>query len=200
MDILKTIREIGHFETSINLANYMKSNDVIEQIGHSFPLQDNSIVSKTDTASIWLARFYKNKYFFLTPELAIIESMIKYVPKSTEFLILKPSDMDEEVFERLNHNRPRGAHVSFINEPFPCEDFYPDNGMIVICGYIAGEHLMVLPETYRAANHYYNEFRGKICFVPFAEEAAASRYANWIELNPQMNLIVWRDNNECNGN
>lgn len=198
MNILKTIREIGHFEASINLAKYIKSNDIVEQVGNSFPLPNEGIISKTDAASIWLTRFNKNKYFFLTPEIAVIESMIKYVPKNTEFLILKPSDMDEEIFERLSKNRPKGAKVNFINEPFPCEDFYPDNGMIVICGYTAGEHLMVLPETCRAANHYYNEFHGKICFVPFAEEEAASRYANWIELNPKMNLIVWRDKNEYN--
>ena len=44
MDMQKTAREIGLFETAINLAKVNNSADVIQKVGASMPLPDERIV------------------------------------------------------------------------------------------------------------------------------------------------------------
>ena len=77
MDMQKTAREIGLFETGINLSKVSDSNDVILKVGASMPLPDEDITDRISQIAAWLHAFGKSKYMFLTPEIALIEEMSK---------------------------------------------------------------------------------------------------------------------------
>lgn len=75
MDMQKTIREIGMFETAVNLAKVSGSADVVQKVGASMPLPDEGIGIRVGQIAEWLLDFGKSKYMFLTPEIALIEEM-----------------------------------------------------------------------------------------------------------------------------
>lgn len=191
MDMQKTAREIGLFETAVNLAKVSDSADVIQKVGASMPLPGEDIVDRVEQLAKWLLDFDKIKYMFLTPEIALIEEMAKLPSKNIEVIIAVPCDLEQEAKERLNHNLPRGITVSILEEPYFPQSFFPGNGMMVISGYLGGDRAMVLPDTYRMVEHY-NAFLGKKVFVPYRELDAAIRYEGWIEISPQRFSAKWR--------
>ena len=191
MDMQKTAREIGLFETAVNLFRVIDSEDVIQKVGASMPLPDTDVGIKISEAADWLISFGKSKYMFLTPEIALIEEMGKRISKDTEIIIAVPCDLDYESKERLNNNLPGGVTVTVIDEPFFPQSFFPGNGMIVISGYIGGERTMVLPDTYRMVEHY-SGFLGKKAFIPYMEIDSANRFDGWMEVNQQRISEIWR--------
>lgn len=191
MDIQKTAREIGLFETAINLAKVSNSLDVMKRIGASMPLPDTNIRERVECIAKWLLGFGKSKYMFLTPEIALVEEMAKQSEGKEEIIIAIPCDMETEAKERLKCNLPLGITVTVLEEPFFPDAFFPGNGMLVICGYLGGERAMILPDTYRMAEHY-NGFLGKKVFVPYAEFNIAARYEGWMEMNQQRFSAKWR--------
>ena len=46
--------------------------------------------------------------------------------------------MDPDVKERVKANIPKSMNVYLLEEPYFPDAFYPGNGIIVICGYLAG--------------------------------------------------------------
>ncbi len=192
MDCRKTIREIGAFETGVNLAAVSSSQEVFEKAGAFMPLPFSNIRERAQRAAQWLCSFGKRKYLFLTPELALVEDMARMAPEDTEAIFILPCDMDPEARERLKNNLPHGMTVSLLEEPFFPADFLPSNGMMVMTGYTGGSRAMVLPDTYRMAEHY-SGFLGKKAFVSYVEMDIAARYSGWMELNPQRITMNWRD-------
>lgn len=192
MDVRKTAREIGLFETAINLAQVEDSEDVIQKVGACLPLPDRGVGEATSRIAQWLLGFHKGKYMLLTPEIALAEEMARQAGgRELELIFAVPCDMDPEAKERLEHNLPREIPVTILEEPYFPEGFYPGNGMMVICGYSGGGRPMVLPDTYRMANHYQG-FLGKKVFVPYVELETASRYEGWMELGRQQFRGEWR--------
>lgn len=191
MDIQKTAREIGLFETAVNLAKVSNSADVIQRVGASMPLPDEGIGVRVGQVAKWLLSFGKSKYMFLTPEIALIEEMGKQSNSETEVIIAVPCDLEQEARERLNSNFPRGVMVTVLEEPYFPQSFFPGNGMMVISGYSGGERAMVLPDTYRMVEHY-SGFLGKKVFVPYKELDAAIRYDGWMEISQQRLSAKWR--------
>lgn len=191
MDILKTAREIGLFETAVNLAKVGSSEDVVQKVGASMPLPDVDIEERIVQSAAWLAGFGKKKYMFLTPEIALIEEMGKKAGSNVEIIIAVPSDMDPEGKDRLKNNLPRGISVSVLEEPYFPPFFYPSNAMMVTCGYLGGGRAMVFPDTYRMVEHY-GGFLGKKVFVPYTELDAASRYSGWMEAAQNRINAKWR--------
>ncbi len=191
MDIQRTAREIGLFETAVNLAKVSNSADVIQNIGASMPLPDENIEARVEKIAEWLLSFGKSKYMFLMPEIALIEEMGKHANSETEVIIAVPCDLDQEAKERLNNNLPHGVEVTALEEPYFPQSFFPGNGMMVISGYLGGDRAMVLPDTYRMVEHY-NGFLGKKVFVPYKELAAAMRYRGWMEISQQRLSAKWR--------
>lgn len=191
MDIQKTAREIGLFETAVNLAKVSNSADVIQKVGASMPLPDEEIVGRVGQVAKWLLNFDKSKYMFLTPEIALIEEMGKLASRNTEVIIAVPCDLEQEAKDRLNNNLPQGITVSVLEEPYFPQSFFPGNGMMVISGYLGGDRAMVLPDTYRMVEHY-SGFLGKKVFVPYRELDAAMRYDGWMEINQQRLSAKWR--------
>ena len=153
MDVKKTAREIGLFETAVNLAQVRDSEDVIRKVGTSLPMPDPDIGQRVEQIADWLLAFDKSKYLFLTPEITLIEKMAQRARNKVEMIIALPCDMDAESKDRLQHNLPRNALVTVLEEPYFPAGFFPGNGMIVICGYSGGKRAMVLPDTYRMAEH-----------------------------------------------
>ena len=190
MDMLKTIREIGFFEAGCNLAEVIDSKDVQAKAGLVMPLPDPALVGSISDIADWLVAFDKKKYMFLSPEIAILDKLAEREPKS-EAIMLIPCDMEKEVKERLGGNIPKSMKVSLLEEPYFPEDFYPGNGILITCGYLAGGRMMVLPETYRMIDHY-SGFWGKKVFVPYVELADAVRYDGWMEVGCDKINIVWR--------
>lgn len=191
MDMLKTVREIGFFETGCNLVEVIDSKDVRAKASAIMPLPDSTLVESISNITEWLYAFGKEKYMFLSPEIAIVDKLAEKNPNS-EAIMLIPCDMDQEVKERLRGNIPKSMNVSLLEEPYFPESFYPGNGILIICGYLAGGRMMVLPETYRMIDHY-SGFWGKKVFVPYVELADAVRYGGWMEIGNDKINMVWRN-------
>ena len=191
MDMQKTAREIGLFETGINLSKVCNSTDVIQKVGASMPLPDEDIANRVPKIAAWLHSFGKSKYMFLTPEIALIEEMTK-LSNQEEVIIAIPCDLEGETKERLRDNLPRGIEVIVLEEPYFPQSFFPGNGLMVVCGYSAGGRPMVLPDTYRMVEHY-SGFLGKKVFIPYKELETAARYDGWLEVNQQRLSTKWRN-------
>ena len=191
MDMLKTVREIGFFETGCNLVEVIESKDVQTKAGVVMPLPDPGLADSISDIAEWLSAFSKEKYMFLSPEISIIDKLAKTNPND-EAIMLIPCDMDQEVKERLRGNIPKSMKVSLLEEPYFPEAFYPGNGILVICGYLAGGRMMVLPETYRMIDHY-SGFWGKKVFIPYVELADAVRYDGWMEVGNDKISMIWRN-------
>ncbi len=191
MDIWKTVREIGFFEMAINLAKVRDSLDVVQKVGALMPLPDEDIKERVRQAAKWLCGFKKNKYMFLTPEIALIEEMKKYSDGHLEIIIAVPCDMEPEAKERLKNNLPYKSDVTVLEEPYFVSDLFPKNGMLVACGYSGGDRAMILPDTYRMAEHY-SIFRGQKVFVPYVELESSFRYGGWMEINQRRFCTKWR--------
>ena len=191
MDILKTAREIGVFETAVNLAKVKNSTEVIQKIGTSMPLPDENTESYVSLIADWLIGFGKRKYMFLTPEIALIEEIGRQTNGEAEIIIAIPCDLESEAKERLINNLPRVGLVTTLEEPYFPRSFFPSNGMIVISGYLGGNRPMVLHDTYRLVEHY-SDFHGKKVFVPFLELDKATRYDGWMEIGQHRLNARWR--------
>lgn len=184
-------REIGLFETAVNLAKVSNSADVIRKVGASMPLPDEGMEVRVNRIAEWLLSFGKSKYMFLMPEIALIEEMEKLTNNKIEAIIVVSCDLDPEAKERLNNNLPRGVVITVLEEPHFLQSFFPKNGMIVISGYLGGDRAMILPDTYRMVEHY-SGFFGKKVFVPYKELDAATRYDGWMEISQQRLSAKWR--------
>lgn len=195
MDILKTAKEIGLFFTAKNLAEVVYSPDVQDKVGASMPLPTPGSESNVMKIADWLIGFGKQKYMFLTPEITLIEELLKQTKDNVEVAIAVPCDLDREIKERLQDNLPRGAIVELLEEPHFPDNLYPSNGMIVICGYFGGDRPMVLSDTYRMVEHY-RSFLGKKVFIPYIELSSAIRYNGWMEISQLRIDEVWRCEHE----
>lgn len=190
MDMQKTAREIGLFETGINLSKVCNSTDVIQKVGASMPLPDEDIANRVPQIAAWLHSFGKSKYMFLTPEITLIEEMSKY-SNQDEVIIAIPCNLEREAMDRLRNNLPRGIEVTILEEPYFPHSFFPGNGLLVVCGYAADGRAMVLPDTYRMVEHY-SGFLGKKVFIPYKELETAARYDGWLEISQQRLSTKWR--------
>ncbi len=191
MDVRKTAREIGLFETAINLSFVINSEEVIQKVGASMPLPDENIADMVGKTAEWLLSFGKSKYMFFMPEIALIEEIIRRGKDNTEIIIAVPCDLDQEAKERLRNNLPHGDKVAILEEPYFPQSFYPSNGLMVISGYIGGNRPMVLADSYRMVEHY-GSFLGKTVFVPYTELDTATRYDDWMEISRQRISAEWR--------
>jgi hypothetical protein len=191
MDILKTVREIGFFESAVNISPVAESREIIEKAGAAMPLPSAGVEKRIEDISEWLISSGKKKYMFLSPEIALIESISKKCDASGEAIIVVPCDMDKDAAERLSDNLPRCMTAALLNEPyFP--EFVPADGMIIACGYTGAGRTMVLPETYRMIEHY-GGFMGRKVFLPYTELKEAVRFGDWIEINTDKFTDVWRN-------
>ena len=197
MDIQKTAREIGLFETAVNLAKFRKSAELIQKAGASMPLPDEDYEDmKVRIKQIvkWLLSFNKSKYMFLAPEIALIEEIGRTANDKTEVIIAVPCDLEQEAKERLNNNLPRGIPITVLDEPYFPKSFFPENGMIVTSGYSCRDRAMVLHDTYRMAEHYNSGFPGgKKAFISYTDPDTAVGYDGWMEINPQRINTKWRN-------
>lgn len=191
MDMQKTAREIGFFETAVNLAKVNKSADVIQKVGASMPLPNEDIEVRVKQIVKWLYDFGKSKYMFFTPEIALIEELSKLDDGHAEIIIAIPCDLEQEAKERLKNNLPHGIVIVVLEEPYFPQSLFPSNGILVICGYLGGDRAMTLSDTYRMVEHY-SGFLGKKVFIPYVELDAAIRYDGWMEINQQMVSAKWR--------
>lgn len=192
MDIKKTAKEIGLFETAINLSRVSNSADVIQKVGESMPLPNGNIVGRVGSIAIWLLDFAKDKYLFFTPEIALIEEMGRKTKRDIEVIIAIPCDLETEAKERLKNNLPKRVKVTVLEEPYFPQNFYPGNGAIVISGYLGSDRAMVLSDTYRMVEHY-SSFLGKKMFVPYVEMDTAARYIGWMEIKQERLTAKWRE-------
>ena len=192
MDIQMTAKEIGLFETAMNLATVSTSENVIQTVGAAMPLPAEDIENRMIQAAQWLLDFGKNKYLFLLPELAIVEQMKKRSNRKIEIIIGTACNLEQEAKCRLYNNFPNGI-ATILEEPYFPECFYPDNGMIIITGYLGANKAMVLKDTYRMADHY-DSFLGKKVFIPYQELNRATRCDGWLEIAENKTSIKWRYN------
>ena len=187
MDILKTAREIGFFELGQNLMNIQKSSSLVWRIEERMPLPDDDFLNILSDIPRRMKALGKAKCFFLTPEIALIERLSSS-DGITDAAIAIPSDMEKESVERMRNNIPRNINVSLLPEPGFPNAFLPCNGVIFVCGYMAGNHQMVLPETYRMINHYWG-FTGKKIFIPYVTRTASVKYYDWLETTSDFTMI-----------
>lgn len=191
MDLLKLVREIGVFELGANLTKVLNSEAIWSKAGAIMPLPEADLLNNIERIAGWLTSFGKSKYLFLTPELALIEYLAALCP-GKEAIMVVSSDMESDIRARLWNNLPKHMRTSLLEEPFFPNEFYPQNGIIVACGYLAGGRAMVLPETYRMIDHYVGGFYGKKVFVPYTELAEGTRYGGWLETSADKFNQIWR--------
>lgn len=191
MSMIDMLREIGPLLAADNLAQVAGSEDVIKKIGMSMPMPDNNVKQRVRKLAKWLLEYKKQKYMFLSPEISLIEEMVKQSDMAMEFIIAVPCDLDQDTRDRLKNNLPHEATVSLLEEPFFPQQFFPGNGILIISGYLAGDRAMVLPDTYRMVEHY-SSFMGKTVFIPYQELEAAIRYDGWQEIRQQRITEKWR--------
>ena len=193
MNMHQISKEIGWFETALNLSKVRESEDVVSKVGDSMPLPDENIDIRIKTISKWLLEFDKQKYMFLTPEIALIEEMGRisdtYSDSHKEAIIAIPHNLEEDAKERLKNNLPHGISVTLVEESF-FPVLFPSNGLLVICGYSGGGRAMIHEDTYRMVDHY-SGFLGKKAFVPYVDLEAAVRYDGWREMNQQKFNLMW---------
>ena len=190
MDILKDVRRIGLFETSKNLVKVLSCEEVYNKVGEDMPLPYDSIEQDIKEIAKWINSFNKKNIMFLTPEIALIDELLKQ-NSETDFIIALPNFMDEETKENIINNNPDSKRVLFLQDSLSPSNFQPYNSLLVTCGFIAGDHFMVLPETF-GLNEKHNSFLGKKLFVPYTEFSEPIRYSNWIEINNDKFNQVWR--------
>ena len=191
MELLKLAQEIGFFELGINLTNVLNSEAIWSKAGAVMPLPEVDLLNEIERIAGWLASFGKSKYMFLTPELALIEHLAALYPWQEAIMVVS-SGMESDIRARLWNNLPKHMRTSLLDEPFFPNEFYPQNGIIVACGYLAGGRAMVLPETYRMIDHYVGGFYGKKVFVPYTELAEGARYGGWLEVAADKFNQIWR--------
>jgi len=191
MDIKKIIKEIGLFEMANNLIKVNDRNTLLSKVEETMPFPPENINQRIYQIAQWLLGFKKKKYLFFIPEIALIEEMIKQTKEKIEVIIVLPCDLDIEARERINNNLPRGVDISLLEEPYFPHSFYPENGMIVISGYLANERAMVFNDTYRLIEHY-SGFFGKKVFVSYTEPVNSSRIMGWLEVSNRRLTTNWR--------
>lgn len=191
MDMIKTVQEIGLVQTAINLAKVCGSSEVLDEVGTSMPMPNPDIETAVPVIAEWLHDFGKSKYLFLTPEIALIEELGKYADSRDEAIIAIPGDMDSDMQLRIKNNIPHNIKVTIQTEYAIPRAFYPENSLMVVCGYTAGGRLMVLPETYRLIVRN-SDFLGKKVFIPYQDLEIAVRYDNWMEASRNNISVKWR--------
>lgn len=191
MDLQKTAKEIGFFETARNLDKVKGNAEIVRKAGASMPLPSGNINNRIKDAARWLQGYGKTKYMFLTPEIALIEAIRKLNAPDTEIIIAIPCGLEDDVKERIRNNFPPGIHITALDEPYFPKEFFPSNGLMVICGYSGAGRAMVLSDTYRMVEHYSGFFGPKV-FVPYEELELATRYDGWREVDPLRLSDVWR--------
>ena len=197
MNVLHDVREIGFLEMGKNLSCVAQSGEIKRGIEAVMPLPREDILEKISEIVSWIEKFKKSQYLFLTPEIALVEEMGKRKNHESDLAyIMLPSDLPKEAKERIKQNIPKNMSGSFIEEPFFPTNFRPANGMIITCGYCAGERLYILPETYRILENYGNGFFGKKIFIPYAEDWNSVRRKEWIEVTRTKFNQIWRDTYE----
>ena len=137
MDVRKTAREIGLFETGINLARVLDSPDVLAKVDLSMPLPDADIADSVPQIAAWLRGFGKRKYLFLTPEIALMEELAKLGDPQEEVILVIPHDLEADAKERIRNNLPRGIRVTALEEPDFPQSVFPSDSLMVVCGYSA---------------------------------------------------------------
>lgn len=191
MDIRETMKEIGQIQLLVNLAGVCDSSEIIEEVGTSMPMPDPDITARVPEIVERLRGYCKNKYLFLTPEIALIEELGSQADPREEVFITIPGDLDPDIQERIRNNVPHNIKVTVLSEYEPLPGFYPGNSMIVICGYAAGGRLMVTPETYRLVGRYSEFFIRKV-FIPYRELEIAEHYDDWMEISQDNLSVIWR--------
>lgn len=196
MDAIKTVREIGTFMANENIVAVIDSEDVRSKVGAVMPLPGNDFEEYMDRAADYVASFGKSKYMFFSSEMGLIERLPSCKDR-TESIIMVPGDMDPEIKERIKDNLPKNMNVALLDETKYPEsvgiEFRPRNGIIIVSGYLAGDRIMVLPETYRLINSYCNGFMGKVVFVPYTSIQESTRYTDWLEVGADKFNEIWRD-------
>ena len=190
MDIMQVVREVGFYEAGRNLLLVGADRELRDKINESMPFPQETVTGGTYALTKWIISFNKNKYLFTTPEIRIIEQLAARIPDQ-EAIILVPCDLDTESRERIGGNLPVEMTVTLLDEPFFPQGFFPGNGMLIACGYLAGERPMVLEETYRLLAHY-SGFLGKKLFIPYAVLNESVRYSGWMEMPATAFTSIWR--------
>lgn len=192
MDLMKTAKEIGLFETALNLSEVSGSAGVMNGAGAVMPLPPEDMSCVTDEIARWLLSFGKRKYLFLFPENAVAERMAEQKGKEIEIIYVLSRDMEEDARDRLTDNLPKKTDVILLEEPFFPSEFTPENGMIVVSGYLAAGRMMVTEDTFRMTEHYNSRFYGKKAFIPYTQLRSAVRYGSWKEAGMTRFKEIWR--------
>ena len=191
MDIIKTSREIGLFEAARNMSEAYDSQEVRSKVEEAMPMPGAEFPPRIAQAADYLLRFNKRKLLLLSPEIALIEELVKKAQPGIQVIVAVACDMDPESRARLYNNIPAGISIQLLEEPYFPEAFTPANGMIVSFGYLAGERLMALPEGYRMTDHY-GGFWGRKVFIPYVVRRDSTRFGSWMEVNPSKFSDIWR--------
>lgn len=197
-DLRKTAREIGVMQQAVNLWEQRDSNEVLNASFDYLPMPSGDMDSRVERIATWLLGFRKNYYLFLTPEIAVVEEMLKQAPDNAKpkmFFVLPPK-MDPDTEARIRNNLPKSRKyhpVDVLTEHSSLDYFFPRNTMMVVCGYLGRDHMMILDDdVYRLTVQHCSSFNGRKAFIPYVELEEAIHYEGWMELSREKINTLWR--------
>ncbi|MBQ6686893.1 MAG: hypothetical protein IJN03_00025 [Bacilli bacterium] len=180
-NIENNVTETGIMETLCVLNNHKQDYEIIANASLYLPIPEDDIHAKLDEIVDNLCRLKKEKFLFLTPEIAIIEKLCDKKDVK-EILVCLPSGYNEETYERIFNNKPTGIKVTFINENEVPLNFTGNNAAIVGFGFCDNERAIILNYNYRMMERY-KSFYGYRILVSCGKDMSNTRPIGWTPIN-----------------
>jgi len=180
-NIENNVTETGILETLCILNNHKSDYEIISNASLYLPIPRDDIHSKVDEIVDNLCRLKKEKFLFLTPEIAIIEKLCN-TDTVKEIFVCLPSDYNEETYERIFNNKPSGIKVTFIKENEIPLNFTGNNAAIIGFGFCDKERAIILNHNYRMMERY-KSFYGYRILVSCGKDMSNSRPIGWTPIN-----------------
>lgn len=183
MDNIKQIvQEVGLVEINKVVSRYNNDDNLMDSLAGYVPIPVCECIHPAESIAAALNSFNKEKLMIFTPEIAVIEALVKQNTCIKSIYVCIPSDMDEESIDRITKNVPDGMEVNFFREGEYIRSFNSSNGAIVVFGYCDGSNAIILRSNYKMMEQY-KSFHGKKILVSCAEGLSNERPIGWIAVN-----------------
>lgn len=174
--------EFGILETLDVLKKHLFDKEIIFECNKYIPIPTSDSFTDVESIKGALEALGKERLLLLTPEIALIK---EFTEKSCvkDIFVCLPSDMEDEVVERIYNNSPKNTDVKFIKEYEIglLRPFKPDNAAIIAFGFADNDNALIPDYNYRMLK-YYDSFFGKKVLVSCGENVSNERPSGWMPI------------------
>ena len=177
------ISEIGVIETALKIIKYSDDPQVQLNCSKYMPFPDKNFHNRIVSIANHIIDLKKEKILITTPEIALIEYLLKSNTIS-EIIICLPTGLDEETLDRITKNFKYENNVKIIEENTFPKDFNLTNAAIITVGYSEEDkdRAIILRENYKMMNVYKN-FYGMRILISCQSGVSNERPIGWIAVN-----------------